>query len=372
MAKPHKFAWNGVDIETSLSFEQVANLAQRAAQESTGDLLHGKHRIASVKSSERQIEFRINDYLITFNKFLVFHLDLESRGGRTWASTRIEWYVTTQPTVAGFIPAGSKTMVGHHTYMQFVRNLADQVRGADPGARVTMREGAAGAAVEAAPRTTPPAAPPIPPATLQVPGTRNPPPPPPPPSVGGNRRPAAPPPTPAVGGRGGLRSPAVSAGLVTSVPGVRHDVQPVPSPPEPPSSRFAVARQTLGVEDDAVFHTQLVRPLAARWELELGASETVPLIGARVLGRDPVSPPGVDAQATPLHDLRRSISKTHALIELRDGTPWVTDLRSTNGTRVLTGRGESLICDPGTPREIQDGWTVQLGEFRVRVQQARA
>lgn len=84
MAKPHKFAWNGVDIETGLSFEQVANLAQRAAQESTGDLLHGKHRIASVRSSERQIEFRINDFLITFKKFLVFHLDFESRGGRTW------------------------------------------------------------------------------------------------------------------------------------------------------------------------------------------------------------------------------------------------------------------------------------------------
>ncbi len=62
MAKAHRFAWTGVDIETGLGFEQVANLAQRAAQESTGDLMHGKHRIASVRSSERQIEFRINDY----------------------------------------------------------------------------------------------------------------------------------------------------------------------------------------------------------------------------------------------------------------------------------------------------------------------
>ncbi len=101
MAKPHKFAWNGIDVETALSIEQLANMAQRAAQECTGDLMHGKHRIVSVKSTDRQIEFRINDFLITFKKFMVFYLDFERRGDRVWMSSRIAWYVTTQPTVAG-------------------------------------------------------------------------------------------------------------------------------------------------------------------------------------------------------------------------------------------------------------------------------
>ena len=133
MAKPHKFAWNGLDVETTLGFEQLANMAQRAAQESTGDLMHGKHRIVSVRSTERQIEFRINDYLISFKKYMVFHLDFESRGGRTWMSSRIDWYVTTQPNVGGFIPVGFKTMIGHFTYMQFVRNLAEQVKSAKDG-----------------------------------------------------------------------------------------------------------------------------------------------------------------------------------------------------------------------------------------------
>ena len=31
MAKPHKYAWNGLDAETSLSVESVANMAQRAS-----------------------------------------------------------------------------------------------------------------------------------------------------------------------------------------------------------------------------------------------------------------------------------------------------------------------------------------------------
>ena len=143
MAKPHKFAWNGIDVETVLSFEQLANMAQRAAQECAGDLLHGKQRIASTRSSERQIEFRISDFLITFKKFLVFHLDFEPRNGRNWMSSWIDWYVTTRPTVGGFIPVAAKTMSGHNTYLEFVRHLAAQVESADPQARVIIREGVA-------------------------------------------------------------------------------------------------------------------------------------------------------------------------------------------------------------------------------------
>ena len=65
MAKQHKYAWNGVDVETSLSVETLANMAQRAALESTGNLLKGKHRIVSTSSTDRAIEFRINDFLIS-------------------------------------------------------------------------------------------------------------------------------------------------------------------------------------------------------------------------------------------------------------------------------------------------------------------
>lgn len=367
MAKPHKFAWNGVDIETSLSFEQVANLAQRAAQESTGDLLHGKHRIASVRSSERQIEFRINDFLITFKKFLVFHLDFESRGGRTWVSSRIEWYVTTQPTVGGFIPVGFKTMIGHHTYMQFARSLAEQVRAADPGARVTVREGVAGAAT---PDPRPPAeapaqpaalkAPAMPPPPPSAPALRPPPPPPPPPLAGRPVPPPPPAPRPAAPASGG-------AGLVTGVPGMPAR-EPGPSAePGQPAPRFASAAEQLFAEDDKLFHTQLVQrsESALPWQLRFADGAQQRLIGTIVLGRNPVPPPGVPATPVSLNDPHRSVSKTHALLELRDGMPWLTDLHSSNGTTVTNEVGEAIVCEPGVALPLGDGWIVGLGEFNV-------
>ncbi len=379
MAKPHKFAWNGVDIETSLSFEQVANLAQRAAQESTGDLLHGKHRIASVRSSERQIEFRINDFLITFKKFLVFHLDFESRGGRTWVSSRIEWYVTTQPTVGGFIPVGFKTMIGHHTYMQFARNLAEQVRAADPSARVTLREGIAGAATSdparpavqpAAPKPAPPQAfdipvappPPPPPAPRPGPGMR---PPPPPRSAGRAVPPPPPAPRPATPPPGG-------AGLVTGVPGMPGR-GPVPAPvPNQAAPRFASAAEQMFAEDDSLFHTQLVQrsELALPWEIQFADGTRRQLAGAIVLGRNPVPPPGVVATPVSVNDPHRSVSKTHALLELRDGMPWLTDLHSSNGTTVTNEVGEAIVCEPGVPLPLGDRWTAGLGELSLGLQRA--
>lgn len=375
MAKPHKFAWTGVDIETVLSFEQVANLAQRAAQESTGDLMHGKHRIASVRSSERQIEFRINDYLITFKKFLVFHLDFESRGGRTWMSSRIDWYVTTQPTVGGFIPVGFKTMIGHYTYMQFVRNLAEQVRAADPGARVTLREGVAGAATSDAPRPAdapapkPPqpetfSVPPPPrapaPAPPPVPSLRPPPPPPPPPP---SRNHAAPPPPPPP-------SVPASAAVVTGVPGMPARAPATEAAQVVPTLRFASAAEQLFAEDEGLFHTQLVQRGASAlpWRVRFADGGRQPLIGAIVLGRNPVPPPGVAAVPIPLDDPHRSVSKTHALLELRDGMPWLTDLNSTNGTTVTNEVGEAIVCEPGVALPLGDGWTAGLGEFDLHLQ----
>lgn len=368
MAKAHRFAWTGVDIETGLGFEQVANLAQRAAQESTGDLMHGKHRIASVRSSERQIEFRINDYLITFKKFMVFHLDFESRAGRTWVSSRIEWYVTTQPTVGGFIPVGFKTMVGHHTYMQFVRSLAEQVHSADPGARVSIREGVAGAltidparppadaarkanqaAAFAAPATRPPA-------PRSGPPLR---PPPPPPTTR-----VVPPPTPAPPPTGSARG---ATGLVIGVPGMpsRESAPPAPAIQQVPP--FASAAEQMFVEDDSLFHTQMVQrsTSALPWQLRFSDGAQRPLTGAMVLGRNPVLPPGVAGTLVSLNDPHRSVSKTHALLELRDGMPWLTDLHSSNGTTVTNEVGEAIVCEPGVALPLGDGWIAGLGEFNV-------
>lgn len=416
MARPHKYAWNGVVIETSLSIEQIANMSQRAAQESTGDLLKGKQRIVSTRSADRQIEFRINDFLISFSKLLVFFLEFEERGGRTFASTRIEWYLTTQQTVAGIVPVSPKKMVAHHTYMQFARNLADQVRAADRSAKVMLREG-----------TEPAAAP-----SGAVPATNNqpaapaptlPPPPPPPPtlesSVGSavssqsslprvsfaplppervpvlpshrplgqqgpmsGESPVAAPQPPRLGSgeqSGPSAAPALS--LVTAVPGFSRPTEPERgAPPELPSSdatspatsahRVTTDGIAEGDDYDLEMTRRANRDSALTWELVLPDFEVINLDTSAVIGRNPAVPPLMPGAAlVRISDHTHSVSKTHAALEVRDCLVWVTDLHSTNGTVLVNPNGERSDCSPGQPVPAGDGWQVRFGDFAVQLRE---
>lgn len=385
MGKPHKYAWNGVDIETSLSIEQIANMAQRAAQESTGDLLKGKQRVVSTRSADRQIEFRINDYLISFNKLMVFFLDFEERSGTTFASTRIEWYMTNQQTVGGFIPVSTKRMVAHHTYLQFARNLADQVRAADPSARVNLREGiespeasaplGAVAPQPAAPDPIAPAASiPPPPPPPPVPQRHLPPEPPHPPSYAPSSY-APPvqapvftaPPTPSG------RADPVSAsllGLVTAVPGFS---RPSASPAETPASSRTESPEPVGLpvdledEDLAATRRSGTKP-SLLWEMELPDGASVEIREAVVVGRNPVPPATLPAAINvSLSDHTQSVSKTHATLQVRDGLVWITDLHSTNGTILTNPAGEVSVSPAGKPMPVGDGWQVGFGDFVVRL-----
>lgn len=382
MGKPHKYAWNGIDIETSLSIEQVANMAQRAAQESTGDLLKGKQRVVSTRSGDRQIEFRINDYLISFSKLMVFFLDFEERAGVTFASTRIEWYLTNQQTVGGFIPVSTKRMVAHHTYLQFVRNLGDQVRAAEPSARVRLREGiemestgasGVGEELQQVPGTspsitsTPPPPPPPPPAPAPAPAQHRTPEPPHPPSYSPSIQtavalpflpPAAVPP-----------APAALLGMVTGVPGYTR----LPDNPTPPSLSSTVGPTHLDShvrpDDEDVDATRRAGAGAGvRWEMELPDGRKVQIRETVVVGRNP-SPPldAPTADSVSLVDHTKSVSKTHAMLQVRDGMVWITDLHSTNGTVLTNPTGEIVVSTAGNPMPAGDGWQVGFGDYVVQL-----
>ena len=107
------------------------------------------------------------------------------------------------------------------------------------------------------------------------------------------------------------------------------------------------------------------------WRLRGPDALDVLLVQPVVLGRDPASDtarPG--AASIPLRDPARSVSKTHALVELVDDRVLITDLHSTNGTRVLTAEGEAHELEPGRATEAPNGATVLLGEFAVRLDRA--
>jgi FHA domain-containing protein len=112
-------------------------------------------------------------------------------------------------------------------------------------------------------------------------------------------------------------------------------------------------------------------PQPGAWRLRMPGGVEVLLLRAVVLGRDPAADPG-RPQAAPiaLEDPARSVSKTHALVEVVDGRVVVTDLHSTNGTRVLTPEGEGRELEPGRGADAPNGSTLLLGELAVRLDRA--
>lgn len=107
------------------------------------------------------------------------------------------------------------------------------------------------------------------------------------------------------------------------------------------------------------------------WRLRGPGNLEVLLLRPVVLGRDP-APDAIrpDAAPIPVQDPARSVSKTHALVEAVGDRVVITDLHSTNGTRVLSTEGETRQLEAGRPTDAPSGATVLLGEFAVRLDRA--
>lgn len=112
------------------------------------------------------------------------------------------------------------------------------------------------------------------------------------------------------------------------------------------------------------------RGTALAWLVRFPDGTELPLEGVTVLGRNPVPPDGTATSPVPVEDPSRSVSKTHALIEVVQGLPWITDLHSTNGTTLTNEVGEAVACEAGIPVPAGDGWTVGLGEFSLGIRRA--
>ena len=107
------------------------------------------------------------------------------------------------------------------------------------------------------------------------------------------------------------------------------------------------------------------------WRLSGPGQLEVLLLRPVVLGRDPAPDPARPGAAPiPLQDPARSVSKTHALVEVVDDRVVITDLHSTNGTRVLTPEGLVHTLEPGLATPAESGATVLLGEFAMRLDRA--
>ncbi|QCB95388.1 FHA domain-containing protein [Cellulomonas shaoxiangyii] len=150
---------------------------------------------------------------------------------------------------------------------------------------------------------------------------------------------------------------------------------PVPDPlatvAEPPAADVptTLGAPRLPATDDAEADAErtVVRPRAVRWRLRLDDGRVVPLERPLVvIGRRPPETDGT-TQVVALPDTTRTLSKTHARLELRDGTWWVTDLGSTNGVVVADADGAQRLLPRGEPARVPA--RVRLGDVGMVLEQ---
>jgi hypothetical protein len=183
---------------------------------------------------------------------------------------------------------------------------------------------------------------------------------------------------------GGIdRVPPPPPGIVPAAapaPAAEHIQPPPPIPPPPPlfpeptsppvaqplivpSVDITVPPVGSASTAETVKATTVTRPVES-WTLEVEGGRTFQLVERRVLlGRDPAARPG--AQEIVVHDPTRTVSKTHALLELVDDVWRVTDLGSVNGVLVTDPDGTDRILAPGVPEPVTGGFA--LGRVRLQL-----
>jgi hypothetical protein len=111
------------------------------------------------------------------------------------------------------------------------------------------------------------------------------------------------------------------------------------------------------------------RRAAPAWRLIVpGHDEPVVVEGTLFLGRNPAATPGVAAAGLlAVDDPAKSVSKTHAMIEMDDTGLWVHDLDSTNGVWVVPEGEDPVEVVPGRRIELPAGATLELGDFAIKV-----
>jgi len=140
--------------------------------------------------------------------------------------------------------------------------------------------------------------------------------------------------------------------------------------PAPDQSQTAPMPPPPLIEDDGETRVSVPRHGKPSWRLTIpGIDLPVTLDGALFLGRNPAGNsdfPG--ARVLAVTDPAKSISKTHALLEVDAGTLWVHDLDSTNGVWVVPEGQDAIEVVPGSRQAVPPGADLELGDVVIQVE----
>jgi hypothetical protein len=135
LAKPHKHSGLRVIATTELADADIAMLATQAADSAKGSALGSTVRLEKAESGSLAFSVRGPGGLV---EQMTFALDVVDDGSATKVQSTITRYKQSQSTVGGFIPTGPKKMLGLHAYRRWIKNFAEALQEADPGAQVDV------------------------------------------------------------------------------------------------------------------------------------------------------------------------------------------------------------------------------------------
>jgi len=140
---------------------------------------------------------------------------------------------------------------------------------------------------------------------------------------------------------------------------------------EPMAARASVSARRAPSEipsEDALFdQTMIASRRRHAWTLIPPLGAPVPVSrDVLVLGRRPsVDPAHPGAQLVSIADETRTMSKTHARLELHDGEWTIVDLDSTNGVVLLSPDGRETELVPGLPHIATERFLLGDAELRL-------
>lgn len=117
---------------------------------------------------------------------------------------------------------------------------------------------------------------------------------------------------------------------------------------------------------DATVHVS--RP-ARSWRLVLEGLPPVVVGSVLFLGRNPSPTPGHEGSPVfAIPDTTKSVSKTHAMLEVDAQGLWVHDLNSTNGVWVVAEGSDPVEVVPGRKIAVPPGSDLELGDVVIQVE----
>lgn len=144
-----------------------------------------------------------------------------------------------------------------------------------------------------------------------------------------------------------------------------------PAAGAPLSARRSVSAQQRPETDesDDPEQTVIARRRRPTWKLTAAGRTVVLVADVVILGRQPAPDPAYPrAQLVVVDDRTRTVSKTHARLELKSDGWLVTDLHSTNGVLIPTLMGTEEEIGPGSP--VPAGDRFRLGDAQVTLTRA--